>query len=146
MADDALIVEMSPAPADVAALSERLYEFNAAALNCDDGRDFGVFVRGEDGDIRAGLYGWTWGGRLEIQYLWVHESLRRQGYGSRLIAEAERIGRERGCQQATVETNSYQASDFYPRHGFEVYAVLDGYPDGHQRVFLRKSLLDTSDA
>jgi ribosomal protein S18 acetylase RimI-like enzyme len=144
--DQAFTIEENLDPRDVAALNERLYEFNAAALNCDDGRDFAVFVRAEDGALRAGLYGWTWGGRLEIQYLWVHESLRRQGVGSRLIAEAERIGRERGCQQMTVETNSYQAPDFYPRHGFAVYAILDGYPDGHQRVFLRKYLHDDSEA
>src|SRR5438874_2293082 len=104
--NQAFTIEENPDPRDVAALNERLYEFNAATTGYDDGRDFAVFVRAEDGALRAGLYGWTWGGRLEIQYLWVHEHLRRQGVGSRLIAEAVRIGRERGCQQATVETNS----------------------------------------
>src|SRR3712207_8429406 len=39
----------------------------------DDGNLFGLFVRDVSGAIVAGLYGWTWGGCLQVQDLWVHE-------------------------------------------------------------------------
>ena len=48
------------------ALAERLDEeisaFNATATGHHDGRMLSAAVRGDDGDLRAGIYGWTWGG------------------------------------------------------------------------------------
>src|SRR4051812_703334 len=99
--DQLLTIEEDVDPRDTAALSERLYEFNAAATGFHDGRELAIFLR-DDGEIRGGLYGWTWAGRLHIQYFWLHESLRGQGLGSRLLALAEATGRERGCSFATV--------------------------------------------
>src|SRR6266536_2137879 len=142
MAERPLTIESNPDPRDVATLSERLYEYNPATTGHHDGQELAIFVRGEDGEIRGGLYSWTWAGRLHVQYLWLHESLRGQGYGSRLLAMAEATGRQRGCVLATVDTYSYQAPDFYRRHGYEVYGILDGYPDGHPSIFLRKSLIE----
>ena len=144
MTPDALTVEGTPNPVDVAALSERLYEYNAAATGHDDGQELAVFVRGEDGEIRGGLYGWTWAGRLQIQYLWLHDSLRGQGYGSRLLAAAEEAGRQRGCPVAFVETYSFQAPDFYRAHGYEIYHTQDEFPPGHWHYFLKKSLVGES--
>lgn len=45
---------------------------------------------------------------------------------------------DRGCTRAHVDTFSYQAKPFYERHGYEVFAVLDDDPPGHERIFLRK--------
>jgi ribosomal protein S18 acetylase RimI-like enzyme len=137
---ETLVVESDPDPRDIAALSERLYEYNAEMTGCDDGRDLAIFLRGDDGEILGGLAGWTWAGRMHIQYLWLHPSLRGQGYGSRLIMLAEATGRERGCQVATVDTYTYQAPDFYQAHGYEVYHRQDEYPAGHDHLFLKKRL------
>jgi len=144
MVEDLLSVESSPDPRDVAALSERLYEYNAAVTGHDDGLELALFVRGDDGEIRGGLYGWTWAGRLQIQYLSLHESLPGEGYGARLLAAAEETARQRGCSVAAVETFTFQAPDFYRAHGYEVYDTHDGFPAGHQHLFLKKSLLDRS--
>ena len=43
-------------------LDEELSSFNAAATGHHDGRLLSIVVRGDRGDLRAGLYGWTWGG------------------------------------------------------------------------------------
>src|SRR5437763_9149160 len=63
-----------------AGLRERLDEesnaFNAAATGYHDGRMLSVAVRGDDGDLRAGLYGWTWGGCGYIDLLWVRDDQR----------------------------------------------------------------------
>jgi hypothetical protein len=48
---------------DLAAeLSERIYRFNVEATGIGDGRWLRAAVRDEDGELVAGLAGWTWGG------------------------------------------------------------------------------------
>ncbi len=47
----------------------------------------------------------------------------------------------RGCTYAHLNTFSYQARPFYEKRGYEVFAELDDYPKGHQRVFMKKCLV-----
>ena len=138
--DDELIVERPPRAEDVEALGELIYAYNAASSGIDDGEEFGIFLRDDDATLYGGICGWTWAGCTEIRYLWVHETRRGQGYGSRLLAAAEDAARERGCHTALLDTYSFQAPEFYRAHGYEVYAVVDDFPTGHQRLFLRKRL------
>ncbi len=77
---------------------------------------------------------------LYIDVLWVHESLRGQGYGKALILEAERIAREHGCTFAHTCTFTYQNPGFYQAVGYTIFAVLDDYPDGIKQFFLKKRL------
>jgi Polyketide cyclase / dehydrase and lipid transport len=51
------------ADADLAErLDKEISDFNAAVTGHHDARMLSVAVRGDDGDLRGGLYGWTWGG------------------------------------------------------------------------------------
>ena len=52
-------------------LDEEISAFNAATTGHHDGRLLSIAVRGDSGDLRAGLYGWTWGGCGYIELLWV---------------------------------------------------------------------------
>ena len=142
MPDDLIRVETDPDRRDVNALDVWMYQFNVARTGIADGDELAIFVRGDDGAIRAGLYGWTWSGWLEIRALWLHEEERGKGLGSRMLAAAEAEGRRRGAQMAILETHSFQAPDFYRKHGYTVYAELDGYPTGHSKLFLKKTLRD----
>lgn len=135
-----LTIEHDPRREDLAALDGRLYEFNAAASGVDDGRLLAIFVREGDGTIVAGMHGWTWGGTGFVQAIWVHEKLRGHGLGSRLLAAAEAEATRRGCHQMHLDTHSYQAPEFYRRHGYEVIGELPGWPGADVRIFLRKRL------
>ena len=133
-------VEDEPRGEDLALLDERLYEFNAAATGIDDGRRLAIFVRDGDGTIVAGMHGWTWGGTGFVQTIWVHETLRHSGLGSRVLDAAEAEAIRRGCHQMHLDTHSYQARAFYRRHGYEVIGELPGWPGDDVRTFLRKRL------
>ena len=88
----------------------------------------------------GGLLGGTYWGWLHVDILWLDDSLRRQGYGSKLLAKAEDEGRRRGCQNAHLDTMSFQALEFYEKNGYTVWGTLEGIPEGHDRIYLRKAL------
>jgi GNAT superfamily N-acetyltransferase len=135
-----LVVIADPTPEEVQYLEDRIYEFNSSATGITDGAWLAIFVRDEEDRIVAGICGNTWGGCLEIRQLWVKEARRKQGLGTRLLEAAEQEARRRGCWQILLMTFSFQAPSFYARHGFEVVAVVDDHPRGHENCLLRKDL------
>jgi GNAT superfamily N-acetyltransferase len=129
-----------PARSDRDFLDERIYEYNAATTRITDGRMLLLTMHDEQEAIIAGLSGWTWGGCMEIEFLWVREEWRGEGLGTQLLAAAEAEGIARGCTQAILSTHSFQAPEFYKKHGYAVYGAVDDYPRGFSHTHLRKEL------
>ena len=75
-----------------------------------------------------------------IDNRWVDEAQRGKGWATRLMDQAEAMGREKGCRWACLDTHSFQARPLYEKRGYEVFGTLDDYPAGHQKFFLRKKL------
>jgi ribosomal protein S18 acetylase RimI-like enzyme len=100
----------------------------------------GIFFRNEEQEMIGGVSAWLWGTTLEIDYLWLAEELRGRGLGQQLMAHIEKAAVERGANQATLSTFTFQAPDFYQKLGYEVVATIDGLGNGHKKFFLRKSL------
>jgi len=135
-----LQLETEPANADVKFLLDRLYRYNVERTGRDDGQLLAVFLRDETDRIAAGLYGWTWGGWLKIEYLWVSTEERRQGRGRQLLLAAEAEARKRGCFHATLNTFSFQAPDFYPKFGYRIVGTIEGFPQEYRQYTLVKDL------
>ncbi|MEX0784007.1 MAG: GNAT family N-acetyltransferase [Dehalococcoidia bacterium] len=145
MDEPQLLVEASPDRAAVGFLETQITEFNFDTTGIRDGSELGIFVR-EEGEILAGVSGWTWGGCLYVQHLWVHESLRGRGTGGRLMDAAEAEAVARGCSQALLETHSFQAPGFYAARGYETIGTAVDYPVGHAQYYLRKFLMAGAEA
>ena len=99
-----------------------------------------LFLKNGRGETLGGLLGAIWGGWLHISYLWVDEAVRGQRWATKLMDQAEAYARERGCHAVELDTHSFQARPFYERRGYEVFGVLDDYPKGHKKYFLKKKL------
>ena len=126
-------------PDEVHFIGEALSAFNVERARPYDKRPLHVFLR-EGGATLGGLTGftnWEW---LYIDYLWLPSTLRGAGRGARLLAAAEEEARRRGCVHAHLYSYSFQAPGFYVKHGYAIYATLEGYPPGERRVMLRKAL------
>lgn len=130
----------SPDPADVQVVSDGLDAYNAAHGAPMDWVPLTIFVRDGQGDIAGGLIGGTFWGWLYVGRLWIEESLRGQGYGSRLLAEAEQEAVRRGCHHVCLDTQDFQARPFYEKHGYRVYGEVSDMPLGHSRYSLEKKL------
>jgi GNAT superfamily N-acetyltransferase len=121
-------------------LDQEISAFNVAATGHDDARMLSVAVRGDDGDLRGGLYGWTWGGCGYVDLLWVRDDQRGTGLGAGLLAAAEAEIRRRGCDRVALNTHSFQAPGFYARLGYAECGRTPGYPHGYDDIHLLKQL------
>jgi GNAT superfamily N-acetyltransferase len=128
------------APEDLQLLEEHINQFNFATTGIRDARGLVILLRNADRTIYAGLSGHTWGGVAEIRFLWVDEPRRRTGIGSRLLHAAEDEARARGCCKIVLSTHSFQAPDFYYKHGYMIAGEFSDYPRGHRSIFIEKVL------
>ena len=133
-----LTLEVEPSSQDIEFLNREINEFNLSQADVPFDGELSYFERDANGEIRAGVYGWTWGGCCEIRYLWVHAELRGQGHGTRLMQAAEQEAVRRGCTQVVLDTHSFQAPDFYRKLGYEIFGTVSDYPLGHQKLYLWK--------
>ena len=117
-----------------------LSEFNEQQAGDDDGKNLCFVIRGQDQEILGGVIGATYWGWLYINLMWLKEDLRGNSYGSILLQKAEEEARQRGAKHAYLDTFSFQAPEFYKKHGYQVFGELSDFPEGHQRYFLRKKL------
>ena len=105
-----------------------------------DYQPVGYFLRQPRGEWIGGCLGYVWAEYLHVQWLWIAGASRGQGLGARLLQAAETMGRENGAFHATLDTFNPAAKEFYIRLGYEVFGVLEDYPRGFRKFFLRKQL------
>jgi GNAT superfamily N-acetyltransferase len=134
------VIETDPIPEQIQYLEDRLYVFNSQTTGIHDGEGLAIFVRDEQGQIVAGICGHTWGACCEVKQFWIEASRRRQGLGTQLLQAVEQEARRRNCQKIVLTTHSFQAPEFYIKHGFCVIATIEDNPRGHQNIFLQKAL------
>jgi len=132
-------VDNAPA-ADLARLEDHLDAFNAARTGIFDARLLSIVLKDAAGEVYAGVHGHTWGRCCEIKTLWVAETERGRGLGSELLGAAEAEALARGCRQVVLRTHSFQAPDFYARHGYRRLGAVEDYPAGHSEIQLVKPL------
>jgi len=104
-------------------------------------KPFSVELRNHDRKvIGGGATGVSLFGNLYVDMLWIEPHLRGQGWGTRLMRQAEMIGRDRGCSFATVNTMDWQALPFYQSLGYSTEFTREGFEKGAKMFFLRKAL------
>ncbi|EEC0598690.1 GNAT family N-acetyltransferase [Salmonella enterica subsp. enterica] len=125
---------------DQNALFSGLLAYNLQFLKTSNFGSLAVYWRDESSEIMGGLIGKIKGEWLCIDYLWMHESLRKGGYGTNLMQTAEQTARERGCLHVLVDTMSFQALPFYQKNGYQLQMTLENFPEkGAARHYLSKS-------
>jgi len=120
-------------------IRERLYEYNRQFAG-DDMHTPLRLAATEGGKVIGGLLGGTYWQYLYIEILIIDDQYRGKGIGSKLLSEAEKIARERGCRNACLDTHDFQGVDFYKRNGYKIVGELPDLPPGHKKFTLHKPL------
>ena len=103
-------------------------------------RPLDIMVKDKDGRLLGGLTGDTFWDWLEVNDIWLPETLRGQGLGTALLAAAESEAQRRGCRHVHLKTFGFQARGFYEKQGYHVVGELADYPPGTSFYWLRKEL------
>lgn len=137
-------IEADAAADTTAEITAGLRSFNVRHMTPVDPVRFNVVLRDDDGTIVGGCQceiSWHW---LYVDTLWVGDAHRGRGFGTALLAAAEREALRRGCTRAHLNTISFQARPFYEKLGWELFGTQEDYPPGYTRYFLQKTLSQTS--
>ncbi|WP_257130933.1 GNAT family N-acetyltransferase [Bacillus pseudomycoides] len=97
-------------------------------------------LKDDVGKIFGGITGIIYFYHLHIDFLWVDESVRHEGYGSQLLNEIEEIAKEKNCRLILLDSFSFQAPEFYKKHGYREFGVVEDHPKGYSQHFLEKCL------
>ena len=119
---------------------QKIAEFNALFWDASQRQQLGLKLENEHGELVAALAGRTFGHWFYLESLWLDEKVRRKGVGSKLLAEAERIAKERGCSFVILDTLDFQARAFYERFGYQVQWTQADYPLTGCKHFMTKPL------
>ena len=109
--------------------------------NVELGQPIKIFIQDQETRVVGGVIANCFGGWMYISLLWVEKLIRNLGYSSRLMQMAEAEATQLGCTHAHVDTYSFEARPFYEKQGYELFAILEDYPPGHCKYFLKKSLV-----
>jgi GNAT superfamily N-acetyltransferase len=124
-----LFVDWSPDSRDHAALLQRLAGANLASGGPSGHRNIAAILRDpETGEAISGIWGTILYGWLFIELIYVVESDRRQGLGSRLLAAIENGAREQGCVGSWLSAYPFQAPGFFEKNKYEQFAGLGSAP------------------
>lgn len=126
--------------AQVDALEDRLYAYNAQATDRDDAHGIGFVVESQSEGLLGAAAGYSWAGVAELQQLWVADAHRGQGLGRQLLDAFIGAAAARGARRVFLATYDFQAPEFYERAGFVRIAELVDWPEGHSNIIRRLDL------
>jgi len=131
---------LPPKNSDFEALKTGLTEYNESFTGSVFREKVASFVKDDSGNVVGGILGeinWNW---MHIQGLWVDESIRKEGWGLKLLIVMEEYALSKSTSNIRLETTTFQALDFYLKAGYSVFAELPNMPNGHTSYFLQKQL------
>jgi N-acetylglutamate synthase-like GNAT family acetyltransferase len=128
---------------DIDYIQSKIIEFNRSkvAFTQDEEPIYQNYIIKNNDKIIAGInamiYHW---GILYVDVLFVDENHRNKNLGSKLLQKVENEARVMGASIVHLDTFDFQAKDFYIKHGYTIFGVMEDCPTGHNRYYFSKRL------
>ena len=133
------ITEVSePTEEDFEVLKNGLNGFNETYTGTILKEKVSSFAKDNNGKTVGGVLGeieWGW---LYVKGIWVADSARSKGLGSKLLHKLEDYASSKGITNYRLETTSFQALEFYKKQGYELFGELADMPPSYKSYFLKK--------
>ena len=138
-----LIIKLEEKPDSQAKkfIVDSLVAFNYTKAKKGNYKALVLTLRNKNNILFGGLVGYTHWDWIFVSHLWIHQDLKNNGYGKKLLESAEQEALKRDCHSAHLDTFDFQATGFYQKMGYEIFGELTDYPLGHKRYFLKKNLI-----
>lgn len=127
-------------PKDYKVLSDGMLLYHSQKGHRRTSEIINIFLKDKDKKVVGGIVATVLWNGIEINSLWVEESLRGQGLGRKLVDAAEKEGKKRGCTIIYTNTFTWQAPDFYEKLGYTLYGKLENFPPGNNLSYYYKKL------
>lgn len=130
---------LPPQDEELDALRIGLSGYNTAQAGTHLRERIASFIKDAQGKVLGGIVAdikWGW---LHVDWLWIDEGIRKDGWGARLLATMEQYASDKGITKVHLETTSFQALPFYQKQGYTVFGELPDMPPGHITYFLKKT-------
>ena len=122
-------------------ISQKLDEYNNSITDQIDNSVLDIIITDPSTEeVLGGLVGRTSLGVFFINLVYLPDYLRKKGLGTKLLKDAEVEAKRRGCSRAVLFTISFQAPDFYRKHGYIIFGEVPCQPPGTTRIFMVKEL------
>lgn len=133
-------IEGEPNPKDKKVMVEGLLFHHAKSGHPRKSKTYSILLKEDKEKVMgAVIVTFLWNG-MEINSLWVDETIRKQGWGRKLMQAVEKEAVKRGCTVAYTNTFPWQAPEFYKKLGYELYGKLDDLPKGSSLSYFCKRL------
>ena len=100
-----IVVDHAPSQSDNEVVKEGLIKFYEAQFGERD-KEFSIFLKSDSGKVFGGIQAMFDSEAIYIEALWIHENLRKQGYGKKLLAAAEEEAAKNGKKNSIIQANS----------------------------------------
>lgn len=141
MIDENIIITSEKSKEDNKYVCNGLYSYNVEktrGLLKKPGVNIELYLKTNEGKTIGAILCDTFSYCMYIDVMWIDEAYRGKGYGKALINSAEKIAKENGCIFSHTCTFSYQSPWVYKSCGYEVFAIIEDYPDDIKQYFLKK--------
>ena len=132
---------LSPSETELTKLNSKFWDFvsskSPGLLAESEDKKF-LFSATEEAKFVGGISGNVYWNGLEIDTLWVEDCHRRNGVGVSLLMEAEKYAIGNGAVVSFLKT--VDAKEFYEKHGYQVYGILEDRPIGTVLYHMKKRL------
>jgi len=124
------------------AILKTLIDYNKTFVDLPDSEPNELIfaIKDKQGKFIGGIQGEYFWGILYIKLFALEKEYYGQKLGSVLLEHLEKAAKAKGCYMVYLDTFDFQAKDFYLKHHYEVFGVLDDCPPGHKRYFFTKKI------
>ena len=88
-----------PEKSDVMTLQNMIRKYNKQNFETANQTDFAIYIKDDSENVMGGISGEIFGNWMDIEYLVIHESLRRNGLGRDLLKKAEDLAIRSNCKK-----------------------------------------------